>query len=102
MEHLIHYSDDFIEYLQIEKNASPYTIQFYRKDLESFFTFLEQEAVTDVDQIDYRLVRIYLTDLYKLKQSRRTVSRKLSSLRSFFKFLEREGKVNENPFVHIV
>lgn len=96
------YCNDFIEYLQIEKNASPYTIQFYHQDLENFSSFLKQEGVTDLGQIEYRLVRIYLTKLYDSKLSRRTASRKLSSLRSFFKFLEREGRVNQNPFVHVL
>ncbi|GAB3067400.1 tyrosine recombinase XerC [Virgibacillus ainsalahensis] len=98
------FADDcerFVEYLQIEKNASPYTVKYYLNDLKTFFTFLKEEDIKDLDMIDHRVVRLFLTRLYDRQLSRRSVSRKISSLRSFYKLLEREQLVDANPFIHI-
>lgn len=88
----------FIEYLQIEKNYSQYTIEHYQHDISEFFMFMAEQAIADLTTVAYQDVRIYLTELYDKKMSRKTVARKISSLRSFFKFLLREEKVAENPF----
>src|SRR5699024_5510279 len=92
----------FIEYLQIEKNASPYTVEFYTKDLNEFFQFLEQEGIRSLDQVDYRNIRVFLTKLLDKNMSRSTVLRKISSLRSLYRFLERENLVQHNPFIQII
>lgn len=92
---------NFQTYLQIEKNASPYTVRFYEKDIESFYQFMKMEVVPDLTTVDYQLVRLYLTSLYDQKLSRKSVSRKISSLRSFYKFLEREENVDANPFLQV-
>ena len=91
----------FIEYLQIEKNASPYTVQYYQSDLNLFHQFLQQEGIQSVHDIDHRVVRVFLTTLYDRKLSRRSVSRTISCLKSYFKFLEREHVVHNNPFMSI-
>ncbi|GAA0329859.1 tyrosine recombinase XerC [Oceanobacillus oncorhynchi subsp. oncorhynchi] len=95
------YMDQFIEYLQIEKNASPYTVQYYRTDLETFEAFMQREEVYDLKDVTYREVRIFLTELYNNALSKRSVSRKISSLRSFYRFLEREKLVVGNPFTQL-
>lgn len=87
----------FIEYLQIEKNSSHYTIENYKRDLDEFFAFLEEQKI-DVATAEYFDARIFLTKLYERNLSKRTVSRKVSCLRSFYKFLVREGVIRENPF----
>src|SRR5690625_4787932 len=89
---------DFVEYLQIEKTASSYTIKYYRNDLAAFEDFLEQEGVDKPSDIDYQMVRLFSKRFYEQKLSRRSVSRKISRLRTYFKFLKREGKVLSNPF----
>ncbi|MFG6115129.1 tyrosine recombinase XerC [Halobacillus sp. MO56] len=91
----------FLEYLQIEKNASSLTIQHYEKDVDAFFLFMQTEGIPSIRDVDYPLIRIFLTRLYQQKLSRRSVSRKLSCMRSFYRFLEREGKVNHNPFINV-
>lgn len=91
----------FTEYLQIEKNASPYTIKYYLNDLQTFFAFLKQEGIENLQDADNRVVRVFLTALYDQKLARRSVSRKISSLRSFYRFLERENIVQANPFLQI-
>jgi integrase/recombinase XerC len=88
----------FIEYLQIEKNYSEYTIVCYKRDIEQFFAFMSEQAIERLDEVTYGDVRLYLTKLHNERQSSRSISRKISSLRSFYKFLLREKKVTENPF----
>ncbi|WP_102028206.1 tyrosine recombinase XerC [Salirhabdus sp. Marseille-P4669] len=91
----------FMEYLQIEKNASPYTITFYQDDLDTFFLFLKREGIEDLKEVNYAIIRVFLTELYEQKLSRRSVSRKISSLRTFYRFLDREGYVESNPFLSV-
>ncbi|SEM47691.1 integrase/recombinase XerC [Mesobacillus persicus] len=87
----------FIEYLQIEKNCSQYTVEHYHHDINDFFVFMAEEAISDLKDVEYSDVRIYLTKLYEKQLSRRTVARRISCLRSFYKFLLREKLVDENP-----
>lgn len=91
----------FVEYLQIEKNASPYTVEYYQADLETFRLFLKREEIHKLENVDQRVVRVFLTDLYDKQLSRKSVSRTISCLRSFYKFLEREQIIIQNPFVQI-
>lgn len=101
MERFGEYQQLFTEYLQIEKNASPYTIEYYQHDLQEFLSFLLQEGIIVLQDIDQQTVRLFLTTLYDRKLSRKSVSRKISSLRTFYKFLEREEIVDSNPFMVI-
>ncbi|WP_047984891.1 tyrosine recombinase XerC [Ornithinibacillus californiensis] len=101
MEKLEQFQREFTEYLQIEKNASPYTVEYYNHDLEEFFTFVNQEGIGTLQEVDQRFVRVFLTTLYERKLTRKSVSRKISSIRSFFKFLEREGVIETNAFMLI-
>ena len=90
------YIEKFIRYLEIEKNYSPHTILNYRIDLEDFKKF---SSDTDLDKIDYLTLRKYLATLKEKKLGMRTIGRKLSTLRSFFKFLTREGYLKTNPIL---
>ena len=94
---------EFLNYLTYEKNVSINTIQAYRADLESFVTFLTDDYLTiPRDQLDWRrvdhlTVRAYISHLARRKMSRTSTARHLSALRSFFKYLMREGAVEKNP-----
>ncbi|HEY2421359.1 MAG TPA: tyrosine recombinase XerC [Neobacillus sp.] len=88
----------FIEYLQMERNYSKYTIEHYQHDISDFFLFMDEQAIDDVKTIQYLDARLYLTKLYDKKLARKTVAKKISALRSFYKFLLREKYVIENPF----
>jgi len=94
---------DFLDYLTYERNVSGNTIHAYRDDLESFVGFLCNDYFTmgrdqlDMARVDHLTVRSYLAHLSRKKMSRATVSRHLSTLRSFFKYLVREGAVEANP-----
>ncbi|WP_400247208.1 tyrosine recombinase XerC [Niallia sp. JL1B1071] len=88
----------FITYLQIEKNYSPYTIEFYMQDIDQFFRFMKDQVIDKLDDVSPSDVRIYLTELFSEQLARKTIARKISSLRSFYRFLLREKEVENNPF----
>jgi len=88
------YIEKFIRYLEIEKNYSPYTVLNYRLDLEGFKGFLGE---TLLENVDYLTLRKYLAMVKEKNLSVRTIARHLSTLRSFFKFLTREGHLKTNP-----
>jgi integrase/recombinase XerC len=88
----------FKEYLQIEKNYSQYTIEHYQHEISDFMLFISEQAIANVKDVQYSDARLYLTMLFEKKLSRKTVAKKISCLRSFYKFLLREKLVEENPF----
>jgi len=94
---------DFLDYLTYERNVSINTVGAYRNDLESFLEFLCEQYFTmardqiDLQRLDHLAVRSYLAHLARKKLSRASIARHLSALRSFFKYLMREGTVEANP-----
>ncbi|MCX5710003.1 MAG: tyrosine recombinase XerC [Candidatus Omnitrophica bacterium] len=90
------YIEKFIRYLEIEKNYSPHTILNYRLDLADFAKFISEGSI---DKVDYLLLRKYLAVLKEKSLGARSVGRRLSALRSFFKFLTREGLIKTNPIL---
>jgi integrase/recombinase XerC len=93
--------NSYIEYIQIERNYSEYTIKFYRQDIEYFFMFMSEQSILELENVEYFDARLYLTKLYSNEYSRASLARKISSLRSFYKYLMREKIVVENPFALI-
>jgi integrase/recombinase XerC len=93
----------FLDYLTYERNVSINTVEAYRDDLESFIGFLCNDYFTmardqvELRRVDHLAVRSYLAHLSRRKLSRATVARHLSALRTFFKYLVREGVVESNP-----
>lgn len=92
------YLEMFLRYLKVEKNASEHTTLNYTKDIEGFFLFMKQQALEDFAAVSYASVRIYLTEQFEQGYARRTVARRVSSLRSFFRFCVREEVLTDNPF----
>lgn len=90
------YIEKFMRYLEIEKNYSMHTLLNYQLDLQDFKNFLKE---TPIENVDYLVLRKYLVALKEKNLKPRTVARHLSSLRSFFKFLTREGYLKDNPLL---
>ena len=90
--------DQFMRYVQLEKNFSLHTVREYQSDLENFFTFLHTEGITELTKVDYIHARLYVTKLYDEQKARTSISRKISSIRSFFRFLNREQHIDDAPF----
>lgn len=94
------YIDKFLSYLDIEKNYSPHTTLNYSIDLNEFLEFVGENI--SVKSITYLHFRRFLAHLRTHNHKPRTLARKLSSLRSFFRFLHREGLIDENPALLVV
>ncbi len=94
------YLREFLDYLQYERNYSSHTILSYKEDLILFLTYLEKEKKTLLE-LDYSFIRKYLKVLYEKNLSNKTIARKVSSLRSFCKFLQKENYLKKNPMVLI-
>lgn len=90
--------DKFLDYLQYEKRYSPHTIVSYGRDLDDFIMFhLKTEASENIVQADKKIIRNFIVDLNEKGVSKRTVNRKLSTLRSFYLFLLRLGEIDVSP-----
>ncbi|MDQ1805740.1 tyrosine-type recombinase/integrase [Chryseobacterium sp. CKR4-1] len=88
----------FLEYLQFEKRYSPHTITSYKKDLEDFsYFFLKTKSSDDISKADKRVVRNFIVALSENNISKRSINRKLSSLRSFYFFLLKIGEITVSP-----
>ena len=92
----------FLEYISVEKRYSPHTLISYRKDLEDFSSFLlKTEAHQNFGVVDKKVIRNFMVDLSQKKISKRTINRKLSSLRSFYVFLLKVGDIKVSPLENI-
>lgn len=88
--------NEFLKYIEIEKNYSDNTIISYRKDLEEFEAYLKEKN-KNIKETDYKFIRSYLTYMFDKKYEKKTISRHISTLRSYYKFLFEEKKIKKNP-----
>lgn len=91
----------FIEYLEYEKGYSKKTIISYEKDLELFNKYLKENNIKEIKNIEYNVIRKYLSYLHDNKYESTSVSRKISALRSFFKYNIKEKVITNNPMTLI-
>ena len=91
------YIDKYLEYLLYQKKYSENTITSYEEDLEFFKKFLEENKV-NLLKIDYAIIKRFYNYMDSLGFSKSTISRKVSSLRSFYKYLARNNYIAYNPF----
>jgi integrase/recombinase XerC len=93
--------EQFMNYLRVEKNASSHTIHHYTADLHQFREFMKQHEVIDFAAVSYFFVRNFLAELHAQDYAKRTIARKISALRSLFKYLLREELVEVSPFQYM-
>lgn len=95
--------DGFLNYLTVEKDCSPLTIANYRRDIRIFEAYVDSKGLSDFTwpQLTVLQIRSYLAYMSEKKFARKTIARRISSLRSFYKYLVREGKVSQNPFTKV-
>lgn len=93
----------FIDYLRFEKRYSQHTLIAYKNDLEVFFNFLikEYDAVS-VNDITASIIRTWLAQLKENKLTAKSINRKISSLKSFFKFLMKEDLIETTPMSVVI
>ena len=90
--------DKFIQYLLVERRYAQHTLTAYKSDLEQFFIFINQTyGELDIQVISHQHIRSWVVDLVNSNHSNRSVNRKLSTLKSFYKFLLKENVLSENP-----
>lgn len=95
-------TDSFLDYLQYERNYSEETIKSYREDLRQFEEFAREEIGDSApSEVKAELVREWIVSLMDRGYTSTSINRKLSSLRSFYKFLLRKGEVAVNPLQKI-
>lgn len=92
--------NEFKNYIIKQKNYSSNTAKNYEIDIIEFKTYLDKEGISYLD-IDYEFIKGYLMELYNRKLSRNSVARKLSSLRSFYKYLFNNDLIKTNPFKYV-
>jgi integrase/recombinase XerC len=96
------YQESFIGYLKYEKRYSAHTVVAYRKDLDQFVLFVtEKVGEFNVKEIGSKQVRNWVVGLMEQKLSPRSVNRKVTTIKSFFKYLMREHIVEDNPAINI-
>jgi integrase/recombinase XerD len=95
---LYSYQDLFLKYLSAVRRLSPNTYdRSYRYDLNSFATFIDKKAIEDLKQIDKSDIRDYISWCRVNRLSSRSISRRISTLRSFFRFLLAENHIDSDP-----
>ena len=89
----------FLQYLRIERNASPLTLKSYAEDFESLYDYFRERngGVPEPEQVNVVQLRGYVAYMHECQYSRATMARRLACLRSFFRFCSREGIVEANP-----
>jgi integrase/recombinase XerC len=97
-----HRLKEFLRFLQLNRNASPHTVTAYESDLTRFLAFAvvhHETTLADLDaaRLDLATIRAFMADLHRQGQSRATAARKLSALRTFMRYLRREGLIEDDP-----
>ena len=92
----------FLSHLQYEKRYSPHTLTAYESDLTQFFEYIQKEYnTTNIAEVNHFYIRSWIVGLIEAKIAARSVNRKITSLKTFFRFLIREKLVTQNPMVKI-
>jgi integrase/recombinase XerC len=95
--------DKYIDYLRFERRYSAHTILAYHSDLDDFTKFLSlQYSITDLLQADHNLIRSWLIDLIDRKISPRSINRKLSTLKSFYRYCQKQDLIQNSPMLKVV
>ena len=87
----------FRDHLELERGASVYTLRNYTSDIREFLGFLRSEEITSLDMVDQPLLRRYLAWLLDQGKARSSIARKMSALRSFYRYLTVENLISSNP-----
>ena len=87
----------FLQYLMDERHFSEHTVKAYNSDLQSLLTYLNEENITLIKDVEFFILRGYVANLFDKEYSKSTIERNIASLKSFYKFLIKKGFLEENP-----
>ena len=93
--------DKFISYLQFEKRYSEHTVIAYKNDLSQFITFAELLEISEFSSLRPAFIRSWIVELIENGCANKSVNRKLASLRTFYKWLRKEGLASTNPLLKL-
>lgn len=93
---------DFLEYLEVERKYSSNTILAYDTDLSDFLSFLKEHRISSLKKVHKDTLRSYLSSVLQKGFTKRTVARKIASLRSFFRYTKKRGLTDSNPTLTLV
>jgi integrase/recombinase XerC len=90
--------EKFLDYLQLEKNYSSNTLSAYKRDLIQYNNFIiENNGNLEIENADYKIIRSWIVSLVSSNISNRSINRKVSSLKSFYKFLIKTDTIKSSP-----
>lgn len=92
---------EYCDYLKYQRNYSELTIESYQREIMQFVDYLKREGIHGFQDVEYQFLRGYLIFLHDQNLNTSTINHKLSTLRSFYRFLQREEYVSDNPFLLI-
>jgi integrase/recombinase XerC len=92
----------FLQYIQYIKQYSPHTVRSYKKDLEQFFAFCSNGIDDPETSIDHHQIRNWIIELMETGNSARSTNRKISALKTYFRYLMKEGIVTVNPVLKVI
>lgn len=95
-------SEKFLQYIKDERRFSPHTVLAYKNDLKQFFDFLTTMEIQEIAETNHSIIRSWIINLIEHQISSRSVNRKLSTLKSYFKYLIKEGVIEENPMQKVL
>jgi len=103
MRGFMDYQESFLNYLKYERRFSPHTCTAYKNDLDQFVQFCNlMVGEFDVKEVDTKLIRSWVVYLMEKEISARSVNRKISTLKSFYKYLMRQELIQNNPVLNII
>lgn len=95
-------TDRFIQYIQFEKRYSPHTVKAYSKDLEQFAAYLQGIfEINDLTEANHVMIRSWIVSMIEQDLSARSVNRKISTLKTYYRFMLREKLITENPLLRV-
>lgn len=96
-------TSDFITYLETERRYSKHTVSSYKTDLNQFCLYLEKMySVADLNEVSHSMVRSWIAEMLEGGISPRSVNRKITSLKSYFKYFQKDGSLIKNPMLKII
>ena len=92
---------EYLHYLQYFKNYSSLTIKGYQRDIEEFIQYCQRENISCFETVKYSFLRGYLAYLHTKNLSPKTINHHMSSLRGLYRYLQKEERIDDNPFLLI-
>lgn len=96
-------NESFFRYLQYEKRFSPHTLTAYKADLEAYSEYLKiQFEIEDLSQVSHTFIRSWIVQLLDTGLKSKSINRKISTLKSYYRFLQRQGEIQQSPMLKVV